>query len=231
MQYIRDLSTGRHPQGDRRRAPGRLHRPDREQPGAARLRRPARGLLRRGRDLRADGRREVQHQLVPEVQLPALPVQQPAGAGQRARVDRRRGPRAGPARGPPRRLRRRAGRGHLARRPDGGTARRAPRKGPSSPTRPARRASITPAGGTTAGSAFAVNQFDARESDLAPRGLVPEGVPAAQADAYKIKIGYSPVAGTPSLKPSRKDWWKPLAALALGVVLVEWYIYNRRVYI
>jgi hypothetical protein len=79
--------------------------------------------------------------------------------------------------------------------------------------------------------AFAVNQFDARESDLAPRGLVPEGVPPAQADAYKIKIGYSPVAGTPSQKPSRKDWWKPLAALALGVVLVEWYIYNRRVYI
>ena len=79
--------------------------------------------------------------------------------------------------------------------------------------------------------AFAVNQFDARESDLAPRGLVPEGVPAAQADAYKIKIGYQPVAGTGRTRPARKDWWKPLAALALGVLLVEWYIYNRRVYI
>ncbi len=85
--------------------------------------------------------------------------------------------------------------------------------------------------GADGGLVFAVNQFDLRESDLAPRGLVPEGVPPAQADAYKIKIGYSPVAGTPTLKPSRKDWWKPLAALALGVVLVEWYIYNRRVYI
>ena len=79
--------------------------------------------------------------------------------------------------------------------------------------------------------AFAVNQFDLRESDLAPRGLVPEGVSPAQADAYKIKIGYNPIAGTPTQKPSRKDWWKPLAALALGVVLLEWYIYNRRVYI
>ena len=45
--------------------------------------------------------------------------------------------------------------------------------------------------------AFAVNQFDLRESDLAPRGLVPEGVPPAQADAYKIKIGYNPVVGHP----------------------------------
>src|SRR5262249_49335481 len=39
---------------------------------------------------------------------------------------------------------------------------------------------------------FAVNIFDARESDIAPRGLVPEGTPPAQADAYKIKIGYNP---------------------------------------
>ncbi len=85
--------------------------------------------------------------------------------------------------------------------------------------------------GADGGLAFAVNQFDPRESDLAPRGLVPEGVPPAQADAYKIKIGYSPVAGTRSQKPSRKDWWKPLAGLALGVVLLEWYIDNRRVYI
>ncbi len=79
--------------------------------------------------------------------------------------------------------------------------------------------------------AFAVNQFDARESDLAPRGVVPDGVPASQADAYKIKIGYNPVVGTQRTRPSRKDWWKPLALLSLGVVLIEWYIYNRRIYI
>jgi len=81
--------------------------------------------------------------------------------------------------------------------------------------------------------AFAVNQFDARESDLASRGLVPEGVPpdSTLAESYKIKIGYNPVSGTRSSRPIRKDWWKPLAAIALVVVLVEWYIYNRRVYI
>lgn len=81
--------------------------------------------------------------------------------------------------------------------------------------------------------AFAVNQFDGRESNLATRGLVPEGVApdSVAAEAYKIKIGYNPIAGTRNSRPVRNDWWKPLAVLALGVVLLEWYIYNRRVYI
>jgi hypothetical protein len=78
---------------------------------------------------------------------------------------------------------------------------------------------------------FAVNQFDFRESNLAPRGLVPEGVPEAQADDYKIKIGYNPVAGIRQTRPGRQDWWKPIALVVLGVLLLEWYIYNRRVYI
>jgi len=78
---------------------------------------------------------------------------------------------------------------------------------------------------------FAVNLFDARESDLAPRGLVPEGVPASQAESYKIKIGYNPVTGTQRPVAVKKDIWWWLALMALGVLLVEWYIYNRRVYI
>jgi hypothetical protein len=78
---------------------------------------------------------------------------------------------------------------------------------------------------------FAVNLFDARESDIAPRGIVPDGVPPAQADAYKIKIGYNPVAGTRNTQPVRKNWWRPIAAAALVIVLLEWYIYNRRVYL
>ncbi|MBX6312145.1 MAG: BatA and WFA domain-containing protein [Isosphaeraceae bacterium] len=85
--------------------------------------------------------------------------------------------------------------------------------------------------GEDGSQSFAVNLFDARESDLAPRGLVPEGVPPSQADRYKIKIGYTPVQGTRRTAPAQKDWWKPIALLALGVVLLEWYIYNRRVYI
>jgi hypothetical protein len=78
---------------------------------------------------------------------------------------------------------------------------------------------------------FAVNQFDFRESNIAPRGLVPDGTPPEKADAYKIKIGYNPVAGSKTTRPSRKDWWMPFAASALVVLLVEWYIYNRRVYV
>jgi hypothetical protein len=89
------------------------------------------------------------------------------------------------------------------------------------------RASWTPKGE----KGYAVNQFDPREADLSPRGLVPAGVTEAAADAYKIKIGYNPVAGTKQSAPARVDWWKPLAVLALGVLLVEWYIYNRRVYL
>ncbi len=78
---------------------------------------------------------------------------------------------------------------------------------------------------------FAVNLFDARESDLAPRGLVPEGAPTRMAEAYKIKIGYNPVTGTQKPPVVQKDIWWYFALLALGVLLVEWYVYNRRVYI
>ncbi len=78
---------------------------------------------------------------------------------------------------------------------------------------------------------FAVNLFDLRESDLAPRGLVPDGVPESQAEGYKIKIGYNPVAGTQQTQDKQQDWWKWFACGALGVLLLEWYIYNKRVYI
>ena len=78
---------------------------------------------------------------------------------------------------------------------------------------------------------FAVNLFDFRESDLAPRGLVPEGVPTSQAESYKIKIGYNPVTGTQKPARVQKDIWWYFALLVLGVLLVEWYVYNRRVYI
>ncbi len=78
---------------------------------------------------------------------------------------------------------------------------------------------------------FAVNLFDFRESDLAPRGLVPEGTPASTAESYKIKIGYTPVTGTQKPAKVQKDIWWYFALLVLGVLLVEWYVYNRRVYI
>jgi hypothetical protein len=78
---------------------------------------------------------------------------------------------------------------------------------------------------------FSVNLFDFRESDLAPRGLVPEGTPDSQRESYKIKIGYTPVTGTQKPPDVTKDIWWYFALLVLGVLLVEWYVYNRRVYI
>jgi len=78
---------------------------------------------------------------------------------------------------------------------------------------------------------FAVNLFDFRESDIAPRGLVPAGAPESRAESYKIKIGYNPVAGVRALPVLKLDWWKYLAAAGLAVLLIEWYIYNKRVYI
>ncbi len=78
---------------------------------------------------------------------------------------------------------------------------------------------------------FAVNLFDFRESDLATRGLPPEGVPENQAESYKIKIGYNSVVGTSKTEDKPHDWWKYFACAALGVLLLEWYIYNKRVYI
>ena len=63
---------------------------------------------------------------------------------------------------------------------------------------------------------FSVNLLDARESDLMVRD--------------KLEIGFEQVTATTSMQPARKEYWKWLAALALVILLVEWVIYNRRVF-
>lgn len=79
---------------------------------------------------------------------------------------------------------------------------------------------------------FAVNLFDPRESDLATRGLAPEGTPKEREDDYRIKIGYNTVdKGGKTFEPTKIEWWPAVAMAALAVVLIEWYIYNKRVYI
>jgi hypothetical protein len=64
---------------------------------------------------------------------------------------------------------------------------------------------------------FAVNLFDSEESNIAPR--------------TQVKLGDVEVTGRSEWAPGRRDAWKWLAAAALVVLLIEWYIYNRRVYL
>lgn len=64
----------------------------------------------------------------------------------------------------------------------------------------------------------AVNLFDETESDIPP-------LPELQIDEH-VKV-----AGTKGVERARRETWKWLAVLALIVLMVEWYIYNRRVYL
>jgi hypothetical protein len=64
---------------------------------------------------------------------------------------------------------------------------------------------------------FAVNLFDSQESDLRPR---PE-----------IKLEYQEVQASGGIEPTRKEGWKWILMIGLLVLILEWYIYNRRVYL
>ncbi len=69
----------------------------------------------------------------------------------------------------------------------------------------------------TTSQQFAVNLFDARESDLTPR--------------TDIQLGYREVKGSGGLQLARKEIWKWILAAGLIVLIFEWYVYNRRVYL
>jgi hypothetical protein len=76
---------------------------------------------------------------------------------------------------------------------------------------------------------FAVNLFDRQESDVRVRpSQDPEAKTVEPAD---IHIGHVDVAASVGQTPSRKEVWKAVLAVALFVLVLEWYIYNRRVYL
>jgi hypothetical protein len=76
---------------------------------------------------------------------------------------------------------------------------------------------------------FAVNLFDRAESDVAVRPTQDsESQTVRPAD---IRIGHVDVAAQTDRAPARQETWKVLLACALFVLLLEWYIYNRRVYL
>ena len=66
---------------------------------------------------------------------------------------------------------------------------------------------------------FAVNLFDAPESDIRPSPDV------------QIGRGTPVAAQTASSETTRRELWKWLLLVGLAVLLVEWYVYNRRVYL
>jgi hypothetical protein len=65
---------------------------------------------------------------------------------------------------------------------------------------------------------FTVNLFDAAESAIRP-----DPNPT-------IKIGDVKVTGETSWEPGRREVWKYLVAVGLVILLLEWYIYVRRIY-
>jgi hypothetical protein len=69
---------------------------------------------------------------------------------------------------------------------------------------------------TTPSRQFSVNLFDARESDLTPR--------------ENIELGHEEVQGQVGFEPVRKELWKWILLAGMGVLIFEWYVYNRRVY-
>ena len=71
--------------------------------------------------------------------------------------------------------------------------------------------------GTKVSQQFAVNLFDTRESDLGPRET--------------LEIGYEEVQAQQGKQAARQELWKWLLLVAIGVLIFEWYVYNRRVYL
>lgn len=64
---------------------------------------------------------------------------------------------------------------------------------------------------------FTVNLFDQYESNIVP--------------AEVISTDYEKIEGVSAWVPARREGWKYLLLAALLILLIEWYIYNRRVYV
>ncbi len=76
---------------------------------------------------------------------------------------------------------------------------------------------------------FAVNLFDRAESDVRLRAR--QDAEGSLTTVESLSIGYDDVAAEPSVSPVRQELWTVLLLAALAVLVLEWYIYNRRVYV
>ncbi|MEW5958274.1 MAG: VWA domain-containing protein [Chloroflexota bacterium] len=67
-----------------------------------------------------------------------------------------------------------------------------------------------------AAAQFAVNFFNPSESTLTPHA--------------RLAVTADPVPESPEaagLSPARREWWRPLAAVALALLVIEWLVYQR----
>ncbi len=85
---------------------------------------------------------------------------------------------------------------------------------------------------------FAVNLFDRRESDVRLRqdNSVANAEDSTSTESNPIgvaslKIGNIRVSATAGAAPARKELWRYLLLAALVVLVFEWYVYHRRVYV
>ena len=76
---------------------------------------------------------------------------------------------------------------------------------------------------------FAVNLFDPAESDLSLKVTAGDEQGVQVVDS--LSIGYVDVEAKSPSAPVRRELWKLLLIAALVVLVLEWYIYNRRVYV
>lgn len=74
-----------------------------------------------------------------------------------------------------------------------------------------------------AGQHFAINLFDSRESDLVPREVI--DIPYFDESTEQVGVHAS------LAEPGRKELWKWFLIFGLVVLVFEWYVYNRRVYL
>lgn len=77
---------------------------------------------------------------------------------------------------------------------------------------------------------FAVNLFDPDESDVRLR-VEEDPEDAQKARVADIQIGNIKVASAAGAAPARKELWRWLLLAALGVLVLEWWVYHRRVYV
>lgn len=77
---------------------------------------------------------------------------------------------------------------------------------------------------------FAVNLFNPAESDVRLRTAeTPEET--EQAAVASVRIGNIEVAAAAGAAPARKELWRWLLLAALAILVIEWYVYHRRVYV